>query len=346
MLKYVEVGLHMRRITLNLLPGLGVEFVDRDRALAQVVEWAEKSTRWPVVIFGPEGCGKTAFLRQAAETLRELGYDVFYIDPLHRFFIAHTEAGEVVRRLAEAASEAFGIAQLKLATLALDVGRELLERWGRKRVAILIDEAFQAVGLDKAGIYVKSLLNLIEYPPRSYEGIVAVVATSEWVTRGEIGRHRWGRLMMMWNMPKEGFQRLYEKLPGSKPPFEEVWRWTGGNPSVLAVLYENRWRWDAAVRAFIEQRGVVYIIRSLTPTERAWLEEAVGDPDTLFVRERMGLLNKLVEMNVVAEVMGRYEYLWVDEPPPERDPELGVGRNVAWQTPIHREAVRRALREA
>ena len=43
--------------------------------------------------------------------------------------------------------------------------------------------------------------------------------------------------------------------------------------------------------------------------------------------------------------MGRYEYLWVDEPPPERDPELGVGRNVAWQTPLHREAVRRALRE-
>jgi hypothetical protein len=336
----------VKRITLKLAPGVKTEFTDRDRALAQVVEWAEKSTRWPVVVFGLEGCGKTAFLRQAAETLRELGYDVFYIDPLHRFFIAHTEAGEVVRRLAEAASEAFGIAQLKLATLALDVGRELLERWGRKRVAILVDDVFQAVGLDKAGIYVKSLLNLIEYPPRSYEGIVAVVATSEGLSRREIGRHRWGRLMMMWNMPREGFQRLYEKLPGPKPPFEDVWMWTGGNPSVLAVLYENRWRWDDAVRAFIEQRGVAYIIRSLTPTERAWLEEAVGDPDTLFVRERMSLLNKLVEMNAVAEVMGRYEYLWVDEPPPERDPELGVGKNVAWQTPLHREAVRRALREA
>jgi len=136
-LKYVEVGLDVRRITLNLLPGLEVEFVDRDRALAQVVEWAEKSTRWPVVVFGPEGCGKTAFLRQAAEALGELGYDVFYIDPLHRFFTAHTDVGEVVRRLAEAASEAFGIAQLKLATLALDVGRELLERWGRRRVAVL-----------------------------------------------------------------------------------------------------------------------------------------------------------------------------------------------------------------
>ena len=36
----------------------------------------------------------------------------------------------------------------------------------------------------------------------------------------------------------------------------------------------------------------------------------------------------------------------MDVPPPETDPELVIGRNVAWQTPIHREAVRRALREA
>ena len=28
------------------------EFTDRDRALAQIAEWAEKSTRWPVVVFG------------------------------------------------------------------------------------------------------------------------------------------------------------------------------------------------------------------------------------------------------------------------------------------------------
>jgi energy-coupling factor transporter ATP-binding protein EcfA2 len=336
----------VKRITLKLAPGVKMEFTDRDRALAQVVEWAERGTRFPVVIFGPEGCGKTAFLRQAAAMLRELGYDAIYVDAAHLHFTAHTDVTDVVRGLIEAAAETSGVAQLKLANLAIDIVKELLDRWGRGKVAVLVDEAFQAVGLDKAGIYVKSLLNLIEYPPRSYERIIAVAATSEGLSRREIGRHRWGRLMMMWNMPREGFRQLYEKLPGPKPPFEEVWRWTGGNPSVLAVLYEYRWRWDDAVRAFIEQRGVAYIIRSLTPTERTWLEEAVGDPDTLFVRERMSLLNKLVEINVVAEVMGRYEYLWVDEPPPEKDPELSVGRYVAWQTPLHREAVRRALREA
>jgi hypothetical protein len=37
--------------------------------------------------------------------------------------------------------------------------------------------------------------------------------------------------------------------------------------------------------------------------------------------------------------------LWVDQPPPERDSELGIGKYLAWQTPIYREAVRKALRE-
>ena len=53
----------MERIRLEFAPGVETEFVDRDRALAQVVEWAERGTWAPFVIFGPEGCGKTAFLR-------------------------------------------------------------------------------------------------------------------------------------------------------------------------------------------------------------------------------------------------------------------------------------------
>jgi hypothetical protein len=36
---------------------------------------------------------------------------------------------------------------------------------------------------------------------------------------------------------------------------------------------------------------------------------------------------------------------WIDEPPRERDPELGVGKYIAWQTPLHREAVKKALEE-
>jgi hypothetical protein len=45
----------------------------------------------------------------------------------------------------------------------------------------------------------------------------------------------------------------------------------------------------------------------------------------------------------VYSLRDRNPELWIDEPPPEKDPEIGIGRHVAWQTPLHREAVRKAL---
>ena len=332
----------MRRIKLNLLPGLEVEFADRDGALRQVEDWAREGTRWPIVIFGPEGCGKTAFLRQAAAMLRDLSYDVVYVDPLHRFFTAHTDVEEVVRKLADAASETIGVAQLKLATLAIDAVKELFAKWGRRRVAVLVDEVFQAIGVDKAGIYVKSLLNLIEYPPRSYEGIVAVVATSEGVTRREIGRHRWADIMPMWNMAKDGFRRLYEAIPGVESLFEEAWRWTGGNPHMLLELHKSGWNVDRVVEALIRDKELT---SSFIAKWRRWLQEAVEDPEALWSPDAPEeLIKQLVEKNlIVYNMYNRDPYFWIDQPPPERDPELGIGKNVAWQTPIHREAVRRVL---
>jgi hypothetical protein len=40
----------VKRITLKLAPGVKTEFTDRDRALARVVEWAEKA------LGGPSSC--------------------------------------------------------------------------------------------------------------------------------------------------------------------------------------------------------------------------------------------------------------------------------------------------
>jgi len=48
---------------------------------------------------------------------------------------------------------------------------------------LLVDEVFQGIGLDKAEVYKKMLLNFIEYPSKSYENIVVVVATSEGLSR-------------------------------------------------------------------------------------------------------------------------------------------------------------------
>jgi len=63
----------MRRDRLRFC-GRSVEFVDRDIAIRTIAELGEKGTRFPIVIYGPEGCGKTALFKQVVEVLRELGY--------------------------------------------------------------------------------------------------------------------------------------------------------------------------------------------------------------------------------------------------------------------------------
>ena len=54
--------------------------------------------------------------------------------------------------------------------------------------------------------------------------------------------------------------------------------------------------------------------------EREWLAEAVKDPDTLFVRERLPLMHRLVEQNLIMDVYPRQEHLWIDQPPPRERP--------------------------
>jgi len=334
----------VRRIKLSLVLGLDVDFVDRDVAIQQVIKWTGRGTGFPIVVFGPEGCGKTSWLLQSVEVLREAGFDVIYFNPMRRRF--EVELGiESLRQhalnvLKQAASE---YALAKLAWSVIDLAIEAIKH-GRGRLAVIVDDAFQYLDKREAALIIKGMLELIEHPPEHYEKIVAIAATSEGLSREEIGRHLWAHLTPMWNMPKEGFRQLYEELPGSKPPFDDVWRLTGGNPRVLAELYGSGWRTEDVVKRLIDSK---YLTTDTIRKWRNWLTEAIEDPDRLWGKDAPeDLLRWLVEKNLVIYNMHHREpQFWIDEPPPERDPELGIGRDVAWQTPIHREAVRRVLKE-
>jgi len=265
----------------------------------------------------------------------------FMLTHLYRDFIAKTDIREVVNKFIEAASEAIGV-QFKLAALVTLIVRELLTRWGRKKIAVLVDDVFQAIGLDKAEFYVKELLGLIEHPPASYDNIVAIVATSEGVTRQRIGRHLWAMIMPMWNMSREGFEELYSVVPSLKLSFNDIWRLTGGNPRIYSLLYQVDWDIDKVIVDLVKEKELT---PSFISKWRSWLEKAVEDPDILWdpstPRE---LVSELIERNLIAyDLYPRDQRFWIDEYPPERDLDIGVGRYVAWQTPLHREAVRRAL---
>ena len=332
----------MRRIKLPFA-GLAVYFIDRELALKRVFDWAEKGTYPVQVVFGPEGCGKTAWLRQSAELLKDMGFDVIYFNPIERDVFVELGFHDLKRdfmRLVEELSKQHMAANI--AWNIIDFARRAVEH-GSKRIAILVDDVFQDIGISKSAIYVKGLLGLLEHPPREYERIVAVVATSEGASRREIGKHDWADLIPMWNMGRGGFEQLYNLLPDPKPEFEYIWRVTGGNPRYLEQLYKANWIADKIVERIVERKNVT---PGFVARWREWLEKAVEDPDVLWEPGiPQELVDELIEKNLIVYFLSKRDpWFWVDIPPPEKDLELGIGRYVAWQTPLHREAIRRVLK--
>jgi len=97
----------------------------------------------------------------------------------------------------------------------------------------------------------------------------------------------------------------------------------------------------------VKERKLDILAATLSREEVEVLRQVLGDPDSLVERLRekhvRELERRLVELNLIMYMHDRDEHFWIDQPPPEKDPELGIGRFYAWQTPLHREAVRRAL---
>jgi len=333
----------MRRTKINFT-NQEIEFVDRDVALKQIEEFAERGTYPVYVIYGPEGCGKTALFKQAKVILEDYGYSVVHINPLaesigERFSISE-ELKELTREL--------GAYILKDASSLIEKAVELLytavRRGIRRRIAILADDVFQAIGLDKAEQLVKSFLNMIEWPSIRYEKIVVLVASSEGITMERVGRHDWSFMYTLWNMSRDGFRKLYEVLPEPKPQFDDVWRITGGNPRILEILVKNGWNVDIVINNIVVGKRLVDVIDNMNDYEKEILRKAIEDPDALRGKEAVSIKKILIEKNLIIYIpVYRESYLWIDVPPPEKDLELGIGKHYAWQTPLHREAVRRAL---
>jgi hypothetical protein len=146
----------------------------------------------------------------------------------------------------------------------------------------------------------------------------------------------------MWNMSRKGFEELYEKIPGLKPEFEDIWKLTGGNPDMLSKLYQAEWNVNRIIDELIKSKEFT---SSFIEKWKSWLEEAVKDPDILWrANVPDELVRELIAKNLIVHNMyDRDPWFWIDEPPLEKDLDLGIGKHIAWQTPLHREAVKRVI---
>jgi hypothetical protein len=81
---------------------------------------------------------------------------------------------------------------------------------------------------------------------------------------------------------------------------------------MLARLAEAEWSPRRLTMRLASLRKLLYFVNSLSANEKRWLQDAVEDPDTLFTRERILLLNKLVKRNlVVDDIPPRSAVLWI-----------------------------------
>jgi hypothetical protein len=101
--------------------------------------------------------------------LKEAGFDVLYLHPLDRVFNAEVEDQDVKTAFLNLVKQSLEDERWgRLALAVFDLARKLLEK-RRRKVAVVADDIFQAIGLDKAAMYVKGLLNMIEHPEHKYE---------------------------------------------------------------------------------------------------------------------------------------------------------------------------------
>ena len=345
-----------------------VRFIDRVEEIRALRGWCSSFRYVPLYLYGPEGCGKTRLLRELVKKFDELmGGDsiAIYVDALEGRDIGRALMTSGVlaksvdiaklglRVVSDLIARNIPVGQALSQSLSLIVDEVARRVYGRvlhdKYVLIVVDDVTRAVGLDKIEWYVKWVFELMnklqeEYRPKA---INVIVSTSEGLSLDLISRHRHASIKLLWNLSREAFKELFTEL---KPPqnldFEEVWRLLGGNPGKLVELATwhqwslNRMIEEYRVRLFkhlseVKERGLI--------NELKMLVDDITEAEEVHSREMRNLIRLLEEKNLVI-----YKY-WTTLTGKEfkkPNPELGIGRYYAWQTPLYREILREIVSQA
>ncbi len=314
-----------------------VNFVDRVLEIEKLFDVVRRGTVFPLVIYGSEGCGKTALLRYIVKEVSGWdNYVVVYVDALEQFdiekaiFSTHREVLEFVQHIL---SIPIG------STLARTV-MSLISRLAKKislidkKVLVVIDDVYRAIGFEDVERYTKSLYEWIGYLHEKYgvDRVAIVMTTSEGVSKRLLARHTYVSIEMLWNLSRDGFEELVEQLsPPQGIDLDVLWRLTGGNPRALIEIAKYGWDIDKWIDIVYENR----VKRTLHIVDRDKLRRLVEDPDsdwkTAEELEDMGLMIELKQRAVVGQT-------------PKPDPELGIGKNWAWQIPVYKYIVKKHLK--
>ncbi|HWQ16972.1 MAG TPA: ATP-binding protein [Sulfolobales archaeon] len=357
-----------------------IPFVGRLRELESIRDRSKLQQVKPHFIYGPEGCGKTRLFIEAVRRFSEWFDDglAVYVnaeearDPRRIFYIAVGRGVRVSRGVRDlvasairAALDYLGVPEASLSGSAVALAiTPILERFylklklsGVQRILLVIDEPARYIEVKELNGYAKTLYNKMSFRWEGeafYGRILNIYAlTSEGLSRDLLSRHSYVGQDFVWNLSREEYEELYHRLleiyrpenPSRIAGFDEVWRLYGGNPRRLMELaIEHSWDVKTHLERIYDEKKIpriVYVAKKEGLLDK--LRAVTEDPDNIYKMHGMlELINILVRENLVIEMPSGRGIGGVEIP---RDRGLGIGRYWAWQVPVYRELVARALEE-
>ncbi len=317
--------------------GKEVCFVGRWLEVSKLFELAKGVHPVPIAIYGPEGCGKTTLVRYVVRRLGSRNYVAIYIDALASDLRDALEVwGLDLEDLIEVLMRDLGFSLPSMVSkLVARIVEEVLARlrfFGRG-LFLAVDDVYKAIGLENVDRYTKMLYEWIAWraPRYGIENLLIVLTTSEGVSKRILARHTYVEIYTLWNLDPAGFAELVEQLDPRRRP-EDLYIVTGGNPRLAIELARYGWDVEKVKKLYSERIRSTLRMASIDRDRiRALVEDPDTDPQTAAKLEELGLMIELFRNASLSPI------------PTDRD--LGVGKEWAWQTPLHRNIVAEILRE-